>query len=127
MPSKVPFKSKYPDFSFKYYEHEHRQYSAICIKEIKDFHKMFERLKSMSQKTWQEIRDSGIYHFHDVEWHKTTEPNGFKCLSNIFKEIPPAWQFELFGECRVFGFFNSINVFEIIWIDRDHAVCPRKH
>jgi hypothetical protein len=86
---------------------------------------MFERLKTMSGLKWRAIRDSSQFHFHPIEWEETSEPNGFKHLPPELKEFPPL-QFKLFRECRVVGFFNQNNIFELVWIDRDHKVYPRR-
>ena len=123
---KVGFYDEKPTFSFEHYQHAHQKYSAICIQECEDFHTMFDRLKSMSKLTWKDILEAQhIYHFHPVEWISTSERNGFKLMPSELNEVP-AWQFKLFKECRIFGFFNQKNIFELVWIDRDHKVYPRK-
>ena len=84
---------------------------------------MTERLKTLSSLRWKEIRLSGNYHFHDIEWKQSNEPKGFN--TSILKDFP-ALQFKLFQECRILGFFNQNNVFEIVWVDRHHKVYKRK-
>jgi len=85
---------------------------------------MFERLRRFSQTTWAKIKQAPqAHHFHGIEWSETAEPHGF---NNPLLRAYPACQFKLFQECRVIGFFNSSNIFEIVWIDRHHKIYPRK-
>lgn len=120
------FYSRHPEFSFKYYDHAHKEYSVICIGSHKDFHTMFERLKSMSQFKWKQIRAwTDTYHFHPVEWKESSEPGGFNKLPSNLRDFP-AWQFKLYRECRAVGFFNPDNIFEVVWIDSKHKVYKRK-
>jgi hypothetical protein len=120
------YNNRYPEFSFKYYAHTHRDYSFKCIVDIEDFHEMFDRLKAMSGLTWYAIKKAIQFHFHEIEWASSEEPNGFtNCLPSTLRSYP-ACQFKLFQECRIIGFFNSTNIFEIVWVDRHHQVYKRK-
>ncbi|MDA8325368.1 MAG: hypothetical protein M0033_04035 [Nitrospiraceae bacterium] len=116
---------RYPEFSFKHYAHAHKEYSCRCITAIDDFYEFFEKLRAISALKWKDIKFSGHYHFHPIEWSLTAEPSGFKELPAILKGYP-ACQFKIFGECRIIGFFNQNNIFEIVWIDRHHKVYPGK-
>lgn len=124
-PHEAGFYKKHPEFSFKHYQHNHKKYSAKCIIDYQDFHIMFERLKSMSQLKWKDIKHTHMFHFHPIEWGKTSEPKGFKLIPSDLNEAP-AWQFKSFKECRMIGFFNQDNVFELVWVDRDHGIYPHK-
>lgn len=127
VPTIPGFYNRNPEFSFKYYEHEHAKYSVQCIIDYRDFHIMFEKLKAMSQLKWRNIKQAAhVFHFHPIlNWKETSEPHGFKKLSLEMKEFPP-WQFKLFKECRAVGFFNQDNIFELVWMDRDHEIYPRQ-
>ena len=116
---------RYPCFSFRYYHADSKQYSFQNLSQ-KDFCKLIKRLHSMSQKTWGDIlvREKEFWHAHDVDWSFTTEKQGFSHLKNI--KIGTAYQFEVFEECRIFGFFNHENVFKIVWVDRHHAIYKSK-
>ena len=117
----------YPVFSLKYYEHNHKEFSVQCIKVLDDFHDMFNRLQTMSQFKWKSIKAAPhVHHFHPINWADTSKPHGIQSLNIRFKESVPIWQFKNFKECRIIGFFNSDNIFEIVWIDRDHQVYPQK-
>lgn len=128
-PKIIPQHSGYydlhPAFSLKYYDKTHKKYSAKCIDKLTDFHVMFEKFQTFSELVWKNIEQSNQFNFHPIEWSKTTEPSGFKNLPNDAKNYP-ACQFKLFEECRIIGFFNSNNIFEIVWIDRHHEVYKRK-
>lgn len=123
--SKVRVYDLYPAFSFRYYDVQHPKYSAKSITQLKDFYTFFSRLHEMSKFTWGEIKQQKFFRFHDVQWDDTAEKSGFKNLPKTQKEMP-VYQFEVFQECRVFGFLNAENIFEIVWIDRQHRVYPRK-
>lgn len=119
------FYDKKPEFSFAYYQHSHKKYSAKHITDYRDFHTMFARLQSMSQFKWKDIiKAKQTYHCHPIHWERTPEVNGFKLIPPELNEAP-SWQFKSFKECRIVGFFNKNSIFELVWIDRDHAVCPR--
>lgn len=122
---KVGYYEKYPEFSFRYYDDNHKHYSVKCIVQIKDFYEAFNRFKSLSSLKWKDIAQSGSYHFHDIEWNETTEPKGFNNLPSVLRGYP-ACQFKLFKECRIIGFFNENNIFEIVWIDRNHQMYKKK-
>jgi hypothetical protein len=125
-PNPAAFYDKKPKFSFTHYQHDHKDYSVKYIKEYKDFHTMFERLKAMSQFQWKDIiKSPQVFHFHPIEWAQTSEANGFRLSPAELNEVP-AWQFKSFKECRIIGFFNNKSIFELIWIDRDHKVYPQK-
>lgn len=117
------FYSLYPYFSFKKYNHDNSEFnfSNFSTNEICIF---FQELKDMSNHTWKEIfqdyRD--YYHAHKVEWHKTAYINGFKHDKSI--EYQPVYQFKVYKQWRVFGYFNHHNIFKIVWIDKNHLVYP---
>jgi len=77
----------------------------------------------MSQHTWQEIFGNlkKFFRAHEVNWSETTQKHGFSHLGRVLSDCP-VYQFEIFAECRVFGFFNPDNVFKIVWIDRNHEI-----
>ena len=109
------FYESFPMFSFQHYDHGHGDFSVCCINAIDDFHSMFERLQTMSQLKWKKIRSTAhMFHFHPIDWSDTSRPNGIPSLNAKFKEVPPVWQFKNFKECRIIGFFNQDNIFEIV-------------
>ena len=112
----------YPYFSFRYYHKDHKKFTFAKF-DLKDFKKFIERIYAMSQNRWRDIgtRLRKFYHFHDVNWSDTSVKQGFSHLPGSLKDYPVI-QFELFEECRVFGFFNSDNVFKIVWVDREHDI-----
>ena len=122
----TPLYNKTPVFSFKFYCHDHEKYSAKCFKNIKEFHRLFSTFKNMGSLKWKEIILDRDWHAHEITWTKTSEPSGFRNLPDEVKNFPP-FQFKAFIEdCRIIGFFNRDNVFEIVWFDRYHNVYPFK-
>ena len=124
-PGKPAFLNYHPYFSFRYYHKQHRKFSITNIKTLKEIKEFFIKLQELSQYTWQDIFDNkDKYNTHKVDWGKTEYKKGFSHLSNEIKEMP-VFQFKVFKECRVLGFFNKDNVFKIVWIDRNHIVYKR--
>jgi len=123
----VPFYNLHPYFSFRYYDKDNHDFTVEKFQGIKDFKKFFTRLYEISQETWKDIliTKKEFYHAHEVDWEDTSCKNGFHHLPKNLCELA-AYQFEIFEECRIFGFFNHNNVFKVVWIDRDHIVYPRK-
>ncbi len=116
-----------PIFSFRFYHKNHRDLTFQKLKGRKEFIDFFDRMEQLSQYDWKEIfvHKKDYYHAHEVHWCNTAYKKGFSHLPHPFAEFP-AFQFEIFKECRIFGFFNSTNVFKIVWIDREHIVYPKK-
>jgi len=124
-PVKTGYNNAYPVFAFNYIEIGQRnKIFSFRDNRIKsnEFGMLFENLKKMSQKTWGEIKSEKLqWHAHEVEWESTAIPKGF---SNLPEKIQyfPAFQFKVLKEKRIFGFFRSDNVFEIVWLDYDHEI-----
>jgi hypothetical protein len=62
------------------------------------------RLKEVNENTFEELRRKGtVYHFHPIDWDKTTEPH----FPDERVGILPAFQFALLGvnnqKARVYG------------------------
>jgi len=123
--TKIPLHDLHPYFSFRHYHVDHKKYSAERFENKKDFVTFLERLQKISQFTWKEIFTShrGVFHAHEVNWDKTAERKGFSHLQKELQDCP-VYQFAIFKECRILGFFNHHNVFKIVWIDRFHEVYP---
>jgi hypothetical protein len=121
---RIPYHKWYPAFCFRYYQYDDKL-SIARFKRTKDFVTFFERITSLSTLTWGEIEQSGNYHAHEIEdWRQTSRKSGFDNLANVPKGFP-GYQFKVFGECRIIGFFTG-PIFYIVWIDRAHKLYPRK-
>jgi len=92
------------------------------------FAKLLDRLKLVSELTWQEMRTTHreSLRCHDHKWHETTEPNGFGLLGQLAD--CKGWQFELTANQygRVHGFFLD-EVFYVVWLDPDHKLYPARN
>ena len=115
-----------PYFSFRYYHSEHKRYTFEHF-ERKEFLYFFKRLKELSAYTWGQIfgEHRGFFHAHEINWNETKEKQGFCHLPKDLRGFP-AYQFEIFKEARIVGYFNQDNVFKIIWVDRFHEIYPQK-
>lgn len=117
----VEYKNCYPIFSFKYYDHKHKKFSASKMTNYKDFHLLLKHLHLLSHLTWREIELSESYNAHDVTWSETSQQTGFPMrLGDTPRGFPP-YQFKAFGKCRVFG-FHARTVFYIVWLDSKHEI-----
>lgn len=86
--------------------------------EIKDLVKTF---KLMEQISWYDIQKHGGLRLKSI---KNIEYPDYISPDETIYEI------RVCDEKRLFGFINK-NIFNLIWFDRDHSVCPegknRKH
>lgn len=123
-------------FSFKYLNLNE---SALCYNNPKlaseDYHKLFERLKSIGDKTYHEMKHGGSYYrFHDVRFEDknvTWTLNDFKKAIALNPDkvsddsLPTCYQFDAFEEARVLGFLGYAGVFYPVWLDRNHKTYER--
>lgn len=133
-----PLKYKFaPDTVAKYREHKpifgFGLYLSNCkgwtferLKNCKEFLRVLEKLKGIAGMTWQEIVDAHGLNAHGVEWTLGTLPLMVRKLPGKWKNFP-LFQFKVFQECRLFGLFDQRNVFQVLFIDRDHKVYPQNH
>lgn len=121
-------KGKKLTFSFEFYDKSKK----YCLGKFsqKDVSLAIERLQQLNAKTLLEIfRDKKVLHFHEVDWSKTIERNGFPYT--IVNNMSP-FQFSLNGincqKARVYGAFKD-GVFYIVWFDLEHEIWPsfKKH
>lgn len=98
---------------------------------LNDYKRFFDRLKTLSDLTWQQMSVDKSFHFHDVDFSEITssESDFVKCLSkkNTQSEdiMPTVYQFKIFEEARIYGFFYK-GVFYLVWFDRNHNNYKRK-
>lgn len=98
----------------------------------KDFHRLFQGLKNISNKSYDELSTNYAYHFHEVDFSDISIPQStfIKCLVPDMSKVdcdhcPTVYQFKLFEEARVFGFISKM-VFYLVLIDRNHKAYARK-
>lgn len=87
---------------------------------------LVDRLKSVCGMTTDEFRRGGkSLHSHQIDWNRTTRPDGFDCLNATFREqiADDCWQFSLSvnEHGRVHGFL-IVDVFYVVWLDPTHAL-----
>lgn len=127
-------KNMKPIFAFDYLSFKRSDlcFNSKHIDRKKDYLKLLENLKKISDKTFDELSTDPDYHFHDVDFKETevSESKFVKCLTSDTSKaeesnIPTVYQFKIFKEARIFGFFY-IGVFYPVWLDRNHTVYKRK-
>jgi len=122
---KPSYRKKYPIFAFNYYLCDSKECSFKNIPSTNHFCIFFNKLKSISSLTWQQIIDNKEFHAHEVSWSIKEIPKDIKKLRNNKKiENLSLFQFKGFSikEVRVIGLFSHDCVFEIIGLDKDHSI-----
>lgn len=122
---RIGFHKHRPKFAFSYYDHADRQFSATSITDVRDFHRLFRSLKDFCCLTWADIVMNRQFHAHGIEWKDTSRKSGFPGHLQIVNEFPP-YQFKVFQEFRVVGFFDHQSTFHVVWFDRNHSLYPHK-
>lgn len=98
----------------------------------KDYHRMFQCFKTISNKSYDELSSNKSFHFHEVDFTEVeiSQSEFLKCLVQDAGQIDPAhsptvYQFKAFEEARVFGFVSKM-VFYLVFFDRNHNAYKRK-
>lgn len=117
---KVPYREAYPYFGFKYCIDVPKGTTFSCIKNTSEFCIIFKNLKRLSTISWEQMEQSHDFHSHPVEKYDKFP----KKAKDIFNSLdnPAPYQFKIFKETRIYGFFNASNIFEIVFLDRDHTI-----
>ncbi len=109
-------------------------FNSRLINAKKDYLRFLESLKKISNLTFDDLSKDYAFHFHDVDFNETNASEGdfLKCLISGYEKakaddsnMPTVYQFKIFEEARVFGFFYK-GVFYPVWFDRNHSVYKRK-
>jgi hypothetical protein len=119
-------------FDFLSFSKSNFCFNSNLINAKKDYLKLLESLKKISSLTFDELSKNRTYHFHDVDF-SDTHPSESDFLKSIVQDssklqdsnTPTVYQFKLFEESRIFGFFYR-GVFYPVWFDRNHLVYKRK-
>ena len=98
----------------------------------KDYHKLFQSFKNISNKSYGELSSNHAYHFHEVDFDDVSisQSDFLKCLVPDVSKInpdhsPTVYQFKTFEEARVLGFVSKM-VFYLVFFDRNHRAYARK-
>ena len=112
------------NFSFKYLDFSNPKFD-ISGSDSRFFRILFDRLKSISQMKIAEFFNdrTPALRCHEINWGKTSEPGGFRCLNKFLRE-KVAFQFQITKrKGRVHGLiFNS--TFCVVWLDPKHKLYP---
>ena len=114
----VKYRECCPHFGFRYCIDKPKNNTFSCIQKNSEFYLIFKNFKRMSSMTWGEIEQAHDFHAHPAE-----NFNKFpKKVRDAFEKLdnPSPYRFKIFKEARIYGFFNSSNIFEIIFFDRSH-------
>lgn len=108
-----------PIFSFAEYKNSDLFKIEDCT-DKSELHKFLSRLANFSKFTWGEIKRSGKFHFHIVDYDKKV----YKLIDDKNLELH---QFKVQGdgEARIIGYFNTENIFCIVAYDYNHQLYPK--
>ena len=112
-------------FSFKYYDSSAGTPYCLSRWAEPQIKAALRRLGEINTKSLIDLKQQRrVYHFFEVDWAKTTKPNGFpdRNLDRL-----QAFHFALLGvngqKARVFGAYQN-DVFYIVWFDLNHEIWP---
>ena len=98
----------------------------------REYIKLIESLKKISEKTYDELSKDRSYHFHEVDFIDTTisQSEFIKCIVKDYSKVnkdqcPTVYQFKAFEESRIFGFIYQ-GIFYLVLFDRNHDGYKRK-
>jgi hypothetical protein len=123
-----------PVFAFDFISLNYSDYcfNSNRINAQKDYQRIFQCFKSISNKSYNELNTNNAYHFHEVDFSDTTISHSsfLKCIvpdvSKVnFDHSPTVYQFKTFEEARILGFVYKM-VFYLVMFDRNHNVYKRK-
>jgi hypothetical protein len=123
-----------PRFAFDYISLEKKEFcfNSTHISPVKEYHKLLDGLKKLSDFTYDQLSTDKSFHFHEVNFSDITfkESDFAKCLiKDISKidmdQLPTVYQFKVFEEARIFGFIAK-SIFYLVFLDRNHNAYKRK-
>jgi hypothetical protein len=116
--------------------------SPLCFNNpdlsTEDYHKMFERLKTLASVSYEELDKGGkAYRFHSIDFYDKdvalSQEDYINCILDNpdpkkidYDKIPECYQLEVFEEARITGYLGNSGVFHLLWFDRHHTIYPRK-
>ncbi|WP_262417007.1 hypothetical protein [Providencia rettgeri] len=110
-------------FSFRHLDPSHNKFN-VTSKNADYFCKLFERLKSISDFTTNEVLQnrSSALRAHPIDWNDTSEKDGFTHLNEQFKSYEP-YQLSISSNeyGRIHGFFIG-HIFYVVWFDPEHLL-----
>lgn len=125
-----------PVFAFDYISLNESKFcfNSTLINGRKDYGRLFQSLKDISSKSYNELSTNYTYHFHEADFKDNkfsiSRSDFLKCISQDINSVtedntPTVYQFKVFEEARIFGFvFNG--VFYLVFFDRGHNAYKRK-
>jgi len=123
-----------PVFAFDYISLANSTFcfNSNLINPKKDYHRLFNSFKSISNKSYGDLSSENSFHFHEVDFSDTqiSQSDFIKCLVPNANKVnldhcPTVYQFKTFEEARVFGFVSKM-IFYLVFFDRNHNAYKRK-
>ncbi|HTC00233.1 MAG TPA: hypothetical protein VK705_06080 [Ferruginibacter sp.] len=128
-----------PVFSYKYLS---LNQSDFCYNnpqlDLLDFFELFKVKRELSALRFEEIEPINKYHFHHVKSNKKEVKELIKKFKVFVKnetgtddyDLPEIYQFSVYTTDkkapRVFGFLGKEGLFNIVWLDLNHDIYPKK-
>jgi hypothetical protein len=125
IPPPAPLSKPHLTLSFKYFKHREPFVFPDPDKKPNYPLVLFERFRDLCGMTAADLRAnrSKAVRSHPIQWHETTEPDGFDHLNPQLREQITGWQLthsaNEYG--RIHGFWID-EVYYVVWIDHDHSL-----
>ena len=127
-PAEAP-QAKSVVFSFRHMDKNNPKFGLqACAGDHGDWSDLFfDKVKDVCNLSLNEFMHPGVGNpksrrSHPIDFSRTSEPNGFPILSDIWHDS--SWQFQLERtKGRVAGFLTE-NIFNVVWLDPEHRLYP---
>ena len=115
-----------PSWSFRRFDFEHIRWG---LPDGNDLHQLLIRLKAYEAQTWKDIlqdtagrRENTKNHLIPVD--KLIKEAQNDLIRNHLDEFESVCSLTITGRKRLFGILHDSGLFQILWYDPLHAICP---
>lgn len=128
------FFDEFPKWSFKYFDYYHVLWGAES--NFENLTDVFLKMRDFERMTWREILTTTSGRKNNTRNHPIPLSNLITDAQKRFTELNLSEIFDdeiyslaLTSKLRLFGFIDENGVFSLIWIDKNHEICPslKKH
>ena len=115
-----------PSWSFQRFNFQHKRWG---LPDGDDLHQLLNKMKSYEQQTWKDILQDTSGRKEKTKNHLIPVYNLIKdaqddLILNHLDEFESVCSLTVTGRKRLFGFIQDTGIFQILWYDPDHSICP---
>lgn len=123
------YETKTPIWSFSKMDTEHPKWSLGCCENI--YKSVLTKLSHFETMRWGDIKriskggenSKGSKH-HNIPIESIISDAQERLTELKIDDIDNVFSFGLEGRLRVFGIIRETGVFEFLWYDKEHEICP---